>query len=176
MKRRLTQLVTSILANSYLTGFFRGHIYRGPLKALCVPFLNCYSCPGAWGTCPMGAFQALAAGFSQTLSFYIMGLLTTLGALGGPPCLWLALPLWFLSGVTIRLPEQEVAAAALAENTPPLCLGPYAGPALSLAQRGGDGSTIFLPLYLSGGDPGGGSNPFNFTSPTANPSGANLPY
>lgn len=90
MKRRLTQLVTSILANSYLTGFFRGHIYRGPLKALCVPFLNCYSCPGAWGTCPMGAFQALAAGFSQTLSFYIMGLLTTLGALGGRlVCGWL---------------------------------------------------------------------------------------
>ena len=40
-----------------------GEIYRGDAKSACVPGLNCYSCPGAAGACPLGALQnALAAG------------------------------------------------------------------------------------------------------------------
>lgn len=36
-----------MLTNSYLSGFFYGKIYQGKLKNLCVPGLNCYSCPDA---------------------------------------------------------------------------------------------------------------------------------
>ena len=90
MRRRLTQFTTAILANSYFPGFLQARIYRGPLKAVCVPFLNCYSCPGAWGSCPVGSFQSLAAGFSQTVSLYVLGVLTAVGALGGRVvCGWL---------------------------------------------------------------------------------------
>ncbi len=89
-KRRLTQWVTAILSNSYLPGWLRGTIYQGKYKAICVPFLNCYSCPGALGACPVGAFQSLAAGFARTISLYLTGLLLAVGALGGRfVCGWL---------------------------------------------------------------------------------------
>lgn len=34
-------------------------IYTGKAKSVCVPGLNCYSCPTAIGACPIGAFYAL---------------------------------------------------------------------------------------------------------------------
>lgn len=90
MRRRLSQLASAVLANSYISGFVRARIYQGHFKAICVPFLNCYSCPGAWGSCPVGSFQSLAAGFSQVVSLYVVGLLTAVGALGGRlVCGWL---------------------------------------------------------------------------------------
>ena len=90
MKRRWIQFLSAVGANSYLPGFLGRKIYQGPLKAVCVPFLNCYSCPGAWASCPVGAFQSLAAGFSRTISLYVLGFLTTAGALAGRwVCGWL---------------------------------------------------------------------------------------
>ncbi len=89
-RRRLSQWMAAIVSNSYLSGWLEGRIYQGKLKMICVPFLNCYSCPGALGSCPVGAFQSLAAGFGRTLSLYIGGLLLAIGALGGRVvCGWL---------------------------------------------------------------------------------------
>lgn len=89
-KRKLSQWVTAILSNGYLPGWLQGKIYQGKLKVACVPFLNCYSCPGAFGSCPVGAFQSLAAGFSRTVSFYLIGFLLAVGSLGGRfVCGWL---------------------------------------------------------------------------------------
>lgn len=59
-KLRLTvQLLFTIVTNGYMYGFLNGKIYRGSLKYVCVPGLNCYSCPGAVASCPIGALQAL---------------------------------------------------------------------------------------------------------------------
>ena len=55
--RRLIQLYTALLYNAHLKGFVKGEIYRGRSKAICVPGLNCYSCPAAVGACPLGALQ-----------------------------------------------------------------------------------------------------------------------
>lgn len=41
------QALWALLTNSYLVGFAQGKIYQGKGKTLCVPGLNCYSCPGA---------------------------------------------------------------------------------------------------------------------------------
>ena len=60
--RRLVQLYAALLHNAYIKGFIDGKIYEGNAKYLCVPGLNCYSCPGAVGSCPLGALQnALSA-------------------------------------------------------------------------------------------------------------------
>lgn len=89
-QRRFVQWLTVLLANAYFPGWLRGTIYQGKLKAMCVPFLNCYSCPGAWGACPVGAFQTLAAGVGRKFSYYISGYLLSVGALGGRfVCGWL---------------------------------------------------------------------------------------
>ena len=53
------QILFTILTNGYAYGFLNGKIYQGTLKYACVPGLNCYSCPGALGACPIGAMQAV---------------------------------------------------------------------------------------------------------------------
>ncbi len=89
-RRRLSQILATVASNSYLPGWLKGRIYQGKLKMICVPFLNCYSCPGAIGSCPVGAFQSLAAGYGRTISLYISGFLLAVGALGGRfVCGWL---------------------------------------------------------------------------------------
>lgn len=123
MRRRLTQLMAAVLANSYVPGFLRARIYKGPFKAICVPFLNCYSCPGAWGACPVGSFQSLAAGFSQTVSLYVVGFLTAVGALGGRfVCGWLC-PFGYVQELLYLLRTKKWQLPRAAEHVKFLVLG-----------------------------------------------------
>lgn len=55
--QRTIQLLSAALFNGYAAGFRKGRIFTGSSKAVCVPVLNCYSCPGALGACPIGALQ-----------------------------------------------------------------------------------------------------------------------
>lgn len=89
-KRRFTQLISTLIANSYFPGFVNRDIYQGQLKRLCVPFLNCYSCPGAVAACPVGSLQSLLVSAGGRLSLYVLGLLTLVGAAAGRfVCGWL---------------------------------------------------------------------------------------
>ena len=67
--RLAIQLGFTALSNGYAQGFLKGEIYSGPLKQACVPGLNCYSCPGALGACPIGAFQAPLGSRSYQMAF-----------------------------------------------------------------------------------------------------------
>ncbi|MGE5654805.1 MAG: 4Fe-4S binding protein, partial [Bacillota bacterium] len=88
--RRSVQWLALLLSNPKLTNFASGRIVQSPAKSVCVPFLNCYSCPAAVGACPVGAFQSLAAGMSQMLSLYVAGFLVAAGAAAGRfICGWL---------------------------------------------------------------------------------------
>ena len=67
---RLTvQLAFSALTNGYVSGFLGQKLYKGNLKKFCLPGLNCYSCPGALGSCPIGALQAVAGDRNHSFSF-----------------------------------------------------------------------------------------------------------
>ena len=89
-KRHRIQALWALLTNSYLVGFAQGKIYRGKLKNLCVPGLNCYSCPGAVGSCPIGAMQAVIGSWNFRFAFYAAGFLMFVGALAGRfVCGWL---------------------------------------------------------------------------------------
>ena len=88
--RLFFQLAFVALTNGYWLGFLKGKIYTGPLKALCVPGLNCYSCPGALSSCPIGALQAVLADRNFQFAFYVVGFLMITGALlGRLVCGWL---------------------------------------------------------------------------------------
>ena len=88
--RLLCQAAFTAVSNGYLRGFARGEIFTGPTKAVCVPGLNCYSCPGALGSCPIGALQAVLGSRKFQFSFYILGFLMMVGALCGRfVCGWL---------------------------------------------------------------------------------------
>ena len=82
-KRRLIQLYAALLFNANLKGFATGRIYRGPVKNLCTPGLNCYSCPAATGACPLGALQNALSDSGKTAPFYVVGILLLYGLLFG---------------------------------------------------------------------------------------------
>ena len=81
--QRAVQLVSAVLMNGYLIGFQRGRIFTGGTKAVCVPVLNCYSCPGALGACPVGSLQAALGGLKHQFPFYVLGLLMLFGIVLG---------------------------------------------------------------------------------------------
>jgi len=73
-KRKIIQLYTALLFNANFKGFISGNIYKGNTKQMCVPGLNCYSCPGAVGACPLGSLQGSFSADKSTL-FYVFGIL-----------------------------------------------------------------------------------------------------
>ena len=89
-KRLAVQAGAAFFGNAYLPGFLRGTIYQGQLKRLCLPGLNCYSCPGALGACPLGVLQNSIADPFQHITFYVLGFLMLIGSfLGRFVCGWL---------------------------------------------------------------------------------------
>ena len=73
----------ALLTNLHLPNFLKGGLYQGAGKTVCVPGLNCYSCPAASGACPIGAFQAVVGSSKFSFSYYITGFLILLGVLEG---------------------------------------------------------------------------------------------
>lgn len=83
MKRIYIQLLFFLSTNAYFKGFIEGKIFKGQSKFMCVPGLNCYSCPGALGSCPLGALQAVMGSMKFQISLYIMGILMVFGTIFG---------------------------------------------------------------------------------------------
>ncbi len=74
-KRRLIQLYAALLFNANIKGFISGNIYTGAVKNICTPGLNCYSCPGASGACPLGALQNALASSGKRTPYYMLGII-----------------------------------------------------------------------------------------------------
>lgn len=103
-KRHRLQALWALLTNSYLAGFVHGKIYRGRLKSFCVPGLNCYSCPGAAGACPIGALQAVIGNWNFKIAFYVSGFMILTGALIGRfVCGWLC-PFGLIQDMLHKIP------------------------------------------------------------------------
>lgn len=89
-KRKIIQVYAALLYNANIKGFFNGQIYKGPTKNLCVPGLNCYSCPGAIAACPLGSLQNALSASDTRLPAYIFGIIILFGlTLGRMICGWL---------------------------------------------------------------------------------------
>ena len=100
----LVQLAFTALTNGYAAGFAKGSIYKGPGKFICLPGLNCYSCPGALGSCPIGSLQAVIGSRSYRFSFYVAGFLLLFGALFGRlVCGWLC-PFGLVQDLLYKIP------------------------------------------------------------------------
>ena len=106
--RHLFQLAAAVLLNGYARGFMSGKLYTGKGKYLCVPVLNCYSCPGALGACPIGAMQAVAGGSRHNLSFYIVGTLMLIGTVFGRLACGFLCPFGFLQDLLHKLPVPKL--------------------------------------------------------------------
>jgi len=102
--RLIVQFVFTALTNGYVQGFAKGKIFQGKAKFVCVPGLNCYSCPGAVGSCPVGALQSSLSSREHKFSFYISGFLILVGALLGRfVCGWLC-PFGLVQDLLYKIP------------------------------------------------------------------------
>lgn len=81
--RTCIQIIVALILNANFKGFFTGEIYKGKTKNFCVAGLNCYSCPGAVGSCPIGALQNSLSAYKFKLPYYVMGLLIFFGVMLG---------------------------------------------------------------------------------------------
>jgi len=98
------QIAFTALTNGYVKGFVTGRIYTGKLKNLCLPGLNCYSCPGALGACPIGSLQAVLGSRNYRFSFYVIGFLMLTGSvIGRVVCGWLC-PFGLLQDLLYKIP------------------------------------------------------------------------
>ncbi len=108
MLRKTVQIITAVLTNSYYKGFLNGTIYKGKSKLFCVPGFNCYSCPGALGSCPIGAFQAVVNSAQYFISFYLLGFFLIIGTLLGRfVCGWLC-PFGLFQEWIYKIPLRKV--------------------------------------------------------------------
>lgn len=100
----MVQICFMALTNGYVLGFKKGSIYQGDLKRFCVPGLNCYSCPGALGSCPLGSLQGMVAGRGSRFSFYIVGFFLLFGALFGRMICGFLCPFGLVQDLLYKIP------------------------------------------------------------------------
>lgn len=107
LTRRMVQVYTAVLYNAHVRGWVTGRIYRGPLKTVCVPGLNCYSCPAAVGACPLGALQNAVAASASKPGFYVIGTLLLFGLLFGRMICGWACPMGLIQELLYKIPGRK---------------------------------------------------------------------
>ncbi len=98
------QIAFTALTNGYIAGFLKGKIYQGPGKKLCLPGLNCYSCPGALGSCPIGSLQAVLGSPKFQMSFYVVGFFLFTGAILGRVVCGFLCPFGLVQDLLYKIP------------------------------------------------------------------------
>lgn len=115
--RRITQVLSLFALNPYFQYFSTRAIYGGGIKHICAPGLNCYACPMAVFSCPIGGLQhgfaLLSSRFKEfrlglgTL-IYVLGSVGLVGAvLGRIPCGWIC-PFGFLQDLLYKIPLPKL--------------------------------------------------------------------
>ena len=108
LKNRLViQIGFFIAQNPFLGNFFTGGIYQGSLKRFCTPGLNCYSCPAAAFSCPIGATQLFIAGLRHNISLYVTGFLLSVGVVFGKLICGYVCPMGLLQDLLYKIKTRK---------------------------------------------------------------------
>lgn len=112
--RRWVQLLSTLLFNGSWDFPATRMIYQGPLKVICAPGLNCYSCPASTTSCPIGSLQQLFGGIRPALEsgqfyfgLYVVGFMGVMGGvLGRAVCGWLC-PFGLIQDLLYKIPSRK---------------------------------------------------------------------
>ena len=107
------QTAATLLTNIHIPNLFKGKIYQGNVKTMCVPGLNCYSCPAATGACPIGAFQAVVGSSKFKFTYYITGFFILLGVLLGRFICGFLCPFGWFQDLLHKIPGKKLSTAKL---------------------------------------------------------------
>ena len=99
--------MATLLSNLHLPNFLKGTIFQGSTKQVCVPGLNGYSCPGAAGSCPIGAMQAVVGSSKFKFSYYITGMLIFIGVLLGRFVCGFLCPFGWFQDLLHKIPTKK---------------------------------------------------------------------
>ena len=111
--RGFIQAGATLLTNLHLPNFAKGALYQGGGKYVCVPGLNCYSCPRAAGACPVGAFQAVVGSSKFRFSYYITGILILFGVLLGRFICGFLCPFGWFQELLHKIPSPKLSTKKL---------------------------------------------------------------
>lgn len=106
-KRGMIQFLATLLTNIHLPNFLSGTIYTGAGKYACVPGLNCYSCPGAAGSCPIGSLQSVLGSSKFKFSYYIVGIMILFGTLLGRFICGFLCPFGWFQDLLHKIPTKK---------------------------------------------------------------------
>ena len=106
--RRYVQLLAAVLYNCNVTGFASGKIWKGSSKGLCVPGLNCYSCPGAVASCPLGSLQTALLSSKYKFPYYILGTFLLMGLFLGRLICGFLCPFGLIQELLYKLPTPKM--------------------------------------------------------------------
>lgn len=113
LSRIKIQALVAIAYNINLPNFFRGKIYQGPGKKLCLPGLNCYSCPGAMGSCPIGSLQAVMGSRKFRFSYYVFGMMAFFGVMIGRLICGFLCPFGLVQDLLHKIPTPKLSTKKL---------------------------------------------------------------
>ena len=115
-KKNIIQAISAALTNANFKGFFTGKIFTGNTKVACVPGLNCYSCPGAVGSCPIGSLQAVIGSKKFSMTYYVFGIIIFIGALFGRLVCGLMCPFGFVQDLLYKIPTKKFKIPAVVDR------------------------------------------------------------
>jgi len=110
MKRKAIQIAAFGFNNCHWAnwaGEKGAKIYTGPWKQFCAPGLNCYSCPAAALSCPIGALQAVGGSMRFDFSFYAVGFLLAMGLMLGRFICGFLCPFGLIQELAAKVPLKK---------------------------------------------------------------------
>lgn len=113
INRTAIQALATFFTNIHIPNFFTGKIYTGPTKRACVPGLNCYSCPGAAGSCPIGSMQAVMGAKKYKFSYYVIGTMMFFGVVFARLICGFLCPFGFFQDLLAKIPSKKLSTKKL---------------------------------------------------------------
>lgn len=104
IKRKIIQIAAFGYSNTYFQNFAKGQLYKGQWKQFCNPGMNCYSCPAARLSCPIGAMQAVSGSMNFNMSFYVAGFVLAAGVLFGRAICGFICPFGLIQELLYKIP------------------------------------------------------------------------